>query len=383
MKSRVSNLNKYIAGVCLLSVVSQIPFIYQNRILSMIPNIAWVFLTFFLIIKRGNKITLNAVLILPIIFDIYCIVAQFILGNDYISSNLFKPINMCTFLFLVGSLISDYFDHKSLVIFSKYYIIGAVITGLFVYVQRFLGKSITSGGYGGKNSLATIILIALILLVMLWKELIDNRIKKVMGILCLVFFVYFLLILKSRTNLINLFIFIIYYIFSSNTNSNNKVILVTILVIAYIYIIKNEQIYDIIVNKILLNGKDANNLNDITSNRMDHLDVFLNLFPNHELFGIGGHYLESFPLTVLLSYGILGSIWVFAFALLPIYYAIKGIYYKNKDKLFSIVLLLISASLIINGIAEEQPPFGPGIKCFVMWFLFGIYYNQKSKKYRR
>lgn len=380
MKFKVCNINKYIAVVCLLSVISQIPFIYQNSILSMIPNIAWVFLTLFLIKIKGNRIKLNAVLILPIIFDIYCIVAQITLGNNYISSNLFKPINMCTFLFLVGNLISDYFDRKSLVIFSKYYIIGTVITSLFVYVQYFLGKSITSGGYGGKNSLATIVLLALILLVMLWKELIDNRIKKIMGILGLVFFVYFLLILKSRTVLFNLLIFIIYYIFSSNTSLKNKVILITILVIAYIYIMQNEQIYDLFINKILLNGKDANNLNDITSNRMDHLDVFLNLFPNHELFGIGGHYLESFPLTALLSYGILGSIWIFVFALLPIYYGIKGIYYKNKDKLFSIILILISASLIINGIAEEQPPFGPGIKCFVMWFLFGIYYKQKTKK---
>jgi len=380
VKFKVCNINKYIAVVCLLSVISQIPFIYQNSILSMIPNIAWVFLTLFLIKIKGNRIKLNAVLILPIIFDIYCIVAQITLGNNYISSNLFKPINMCTFLFLVGNLISDYFDRKSLVIFSKYYIIGTVITSLFVYVQYFLGKSITNGGYGGKNSLATIVLLALILLVMLWKELIDNRIKKIMGILGLVFFVYFLLILKSRTVLFNLLIFIIYYIFSSNTSLKNKVILITILVIAYIYIMQNEQIYDLFVNKILLNGKDANNLNDITSNRMDHLDVFLNLFPNHELFGIGGHYLESFPLTALLSYGILGSIWIFVFALLPIYYGIKGIYYKNKDKLFSIILILISASLIINGIAEEQPPFGPGIKCFVMWFLFGIYYKQKSKK---
>ncbi|WP_172471944.1 hypothetical protein, partial [Thomasclavelia cocleata] len=201
MKFKICKIDKYVSVVCFISVISQIPFFYQNAILSMIPNIAWVFLTLFLIRIKGNNLKLNIIVLLPAMFDVYCIILQIISGNNYISSNLFKPVNMCTFLFIAGTLVSDYFNHDSLVSFSKSYIAATVVTSFFIYVEYFLGKSIASGGYlyGGKNSLATIIFTAVILLIMMWKKLTDSKFKKILSIFSLIFFIYFLLLLKSRT----------------------------------------------------------------------------------------------------------------------------------------------------------------------------------------
>lgn len=373
-------INKYICIVCLISTLSQIPYIYNNSILSKLVSLAWLVLAYILLIHNGFEIPRNNVLWLPIIFDVYCLVGKTILNNDYIGANLFRPVNLCAFVFLVGMLVSKMFNFKSLIEFSKAYIWGTGITSIVIYFQYCFGRSVEGNGYlyNGKNSLASIVLISMILMIILRQYLFTTKMKKISMCVLIGFDIYFLFILKSRTTLLCFAVLLGWFVISRDTKWSVKLLIIAIISIATLYIINNELLYDTIVNTILLNGKSTTNLNDITSNRMDHVETFKTLFPQNEIFGIGGYYLESFPLTALLSFGWLGSVWIFLFALSPIFSGIKGIYYRNKDKIFSLILLAVSISLIVNGLAEEQPPYGPGIKCFAMWFFYGIYCGQSD-----
>lgn len=372
--------NRYICVVCLISTLSQIPYVYNNGILSRMVSLSWLILAGVLLTNNGFKISKSYVFLLPVIFDLYCIVVETISGNDYISSNLFRPVNLCTFVFIVGLLASEVFDFESLIAFAKTYIWGTAITSIIIYFQYCFGRAVSGNSYlyNGKNSLASIVLISIILMVILRKYLFNTKIKKMLMMLLIVCDIYFLFILKSRTTLICFAVLLVWFVMSRDTKWSVKAFVVAIICLVSWCIFNNEALYDTVVNTILLNGKSSTDLNDITSNRMDHLTIFQSLFPGNEIIGIGAYYLESFPLTSLLSFGWLGSVWIFMFALSPILSGFRGIYYRNKDKIFTLILLAISISLIVNGIAEEQPPFGPGIKCFAMWFLYGIYCGQSN-----
>lgn len=383
-------VNKYICIVCFISTISQIPYIYSSAILSKMVSLSWMALAGMLLISNGLKIPRCSVLAFPIIFDLFCIIGQIILGYNYVGANLFRPVNLCTFVFIVGLLASNVFDFESLVLFAKTYVWGTTITSIIIYFQYCFGKTVSENDYlyNGKNSLASIILVSMIFVVLLRKYFCTTKIKKIIMILLIIYDIYLLFILKSRTTLVCFAALLIWFVVSKNTKWSVKLFIIVSICLFLWYIFNNEKMYDTIVNTILLNGKEATNLNDITSDRMDHFTIFQSLFPGNELIGIGGYYLESFPLTALLSFGWIGSIWIFAFAFAPILSGVQGIYYRSKNQLFSFILLAISISLIINGIAEEQPPFGPGIKCFAMWFLYGVYFGksqyidlQKRRKY--
>ena len=52
---------------------------------------------------------------------------------------------------------------------------------------------------------------------------------------------------------------------------------------------------------------------------------------------------------------------------------------KTNNKLKHLVFLL-SIMLIVNGLFEELAPFGPGVKCFSLWFYFGFYIGNLRRK---
>lgn len=372
--------NKYMSIVCVISVLSQIPYIYNSAIFSKLSSIAWFLFAGLLLINNGYTICKSNIVLFPVLFDLYCLIMEMISGNNYIGADLFRPVNLCTFVFLVGILESRFFDFKSLIIFVKSYIGGTLITSIIIYFKYCFGRAITGNGYlyNGKNSLASIVLISIILTVVLREYLFISKLEKIGMKLLIVYNIYFLFILKSRTTLVCLAVLIVWFVVSRDTKWSVKVFVISVMGLITWVILSNQVLYDTVVNIIILNGKNSTNLNDITSNRMDHVAIFQTLFPGNEAFGIGGYYLESFPLTMLLSFGWVGSMGVFLFAISPILSGVKGLCQRNKDKVFTIILLAVSVSLLVNGIAEEQPPFGPGIKCFVMWFLYGIYCGQSN-----
>ena len=106
--------NKYIVMVCLVSVLSQIPYIYNNNILNKMVSVSWFMFAGLLLVNNGYTIYKSKILLIPIIFDFYCLITETITGNNYMGSNLFRPVNLCTFVFIVGILVSELFDFKSL-----------------------------------------------------------------------------------------------------------------------------------------------------------------------------------------------------------------------------------------------------------------------------
>ena len=128
----------------------------------------------------------------------------------------------------------------------------------------------------------------------------------------------------------------------------------------------------------MLNNKDVSDITAVTSNRDEHLEKFVRLFPSYCLWGNGGAYLESFPLAVLLSYGIIGGIPVLMYSLLPLHIAMKNVKVETY-RVFCIVIIALNIIMWVNGIFEEQSPFGPGVKCYYLWLVTGLFLGYKKR----
>ncbi len=358
---------------CFLSVISQLPFIYQNAVLKPISTAIWVVLLVVLLIWDPH-LFLRTPILFPILFDIWCLFCEARTGftMKYLNAAIFRSVNLCTFVLEVGWMLSEYYSKALLKKLAKAYLYAATIFSAVIFVEYFLGRSIVGHGYlyNAKNSAASIVLIAFVLLCVMKAEILPFR-SKPLGISLGIFYVVILIYMQSRTVLLCALCALVWYLICVEKRWRVKFAILILFALAVLFVLNNETAYHTIVENILLNGKESDDLSGITSNRIDHLARFRELFPQSPFWGWGGTYLESFPLAALASFGLLGGGLLFLYMLFPIVTGIRLVLCR-KDRKLGYMLIAVSITLLINGIAEELPPFGPGVKCFFMWFLAGL-----------
>ncbi len=359
------SINKWVYGLCFLSVLSQLPGMSSDWVKGV-----WIVFFIYIVLLSGMKIPLSKVLMFPIGFNFYALIVRSFTNNDF---SFAQVVNMAVFIFVIGMMVGRFFNEKMFLNIASSYVVATLITSVVVWYVAIRGRVLSAGGYlyGSKNSFASIMLIEFAIIVILREELFRSSIAKIVYYFIVIYNLYMLLYLKSRTTLVALIILTLTHILFSNIKYSRKLILVVLIIAAVFFVINNEKAYDLIINNIWLKGKEANDVDGITSNRTEHIDIFKEYFPEHPWIGRGDSWLESFPLYSLFSYGILGSIMLFSFALSPI---IIGIIYliRTKRRKVASVLIATSISLLINCLGEVAVPFGPGVKCFLMWFLAGI-----------
>lgn len=373
MISKKKFYEKGIVLACILCNISQIPELMQNRVVSIGYTVCWVLLAVLLFFN--NRLINIRYFLLPVIFDLFCVIGSLLWGG-YLNSNLFRPINLCTFILLIGTWAGEYLDYGSLKNISQAYIASALLVAINLYLNLFRGVDWANTGYlyGSKNSAGQIFLVASILLIIFfWKK------KIIVSSILIVFFASLIFMMKSRASIITLLIAIVYLVVGGLKKSSHKMIGVLIIGIVIVSVLQNDSLYDLFINEIMLNNRDVSDITAVTSNRDEHLERFIKLFPTYCLWGNGGAYLESFPLAALLSYGVMGGIPILLYSLFPLWVAIKNVKIEQY-RIFCIVIIALNLIMWINGIFEEQSPFGPGVKCFYLWLVTGLFLGYKRRK---
>ncbi len=355
--------------VVFLTNITQMPQLIGSGLNSRITLLCWGACVVFLIVTRRLKIgikNLNAFFaLLALIVLSYLFEA--ITGNNYHNIALVYPFIVSVFVFMIGSLLA--FDYHQLQMSKIYYsyIISGLFVGISVYLDSFAsGFSWTSRGYAyeSKNSVAQIILTVVILLVFIE---INNFLLQIARVAILVFMLLLLFMLKSRASLIGLAAVVIVVLFNKSIKRRYKILLGIGLIVGVYAVCTDPELYDIVVEGIIYAGRNHQDLNDLSSGRYDMFKQFVEIFPENFILGTGLYYLESFPLSVLCQYGILGSIPVIIFLLLP--FAMFKRMGKTVDRRILIVMLVC---YYLNGLFEELAPLGPGVKCYFLWFLLGL-----------
>lgn len=281
------------------------------------------------------------------------------------------------FIFLVGNMGGKYASDEVIEKICLSYIIGTVIVSVSVFIQYFgFGYDMSSSiyAYQSKNSFAQIVFTAIILLMIKFKP--QRKIHTIIKWGLIAFEILLMAYLRSRATLVSFLVAVVILVLSRNTRKSLKA-LVTIACIALIFLmLTNEPINEVIFNDILFAGRDSSNLDELTSGRVTILQNFPELISGNWLFGIGSRYFECFYLSAILQFGLIGGIILIIISFVPAYYGV--LLSRTSENWY--ILMVIAVGYLVDGIFEGLTPFGAGIKCYFMWFLFGLLISRSNHR---
>lgn len=153
-------------------------------------------------------------------------------------------------------------------------------------------------------------------------------------------------------------------------NKKKKIIVIIGVILLLILLFISDNFNDIVLNNIIFAGRDINDLDNLSSGRISIIREFPILIKNNWLTGIGPFYFECFPLSAILQFGLFAGGILIYISLLPLITSIK----RKSNDLWEI-LYFLSIGYFINSLFEGLAPFGPGIKCYFLWLLFGILFS--------
>lgn len=363
---------------CIVSNISQVPALFGNGLVSGLYTLLWVSLAGIVAIKKPLfKISW---IIWPLLFDVFCVLMHFVNGRGYTDSNLFRPVNLCAFVLVVGAMAGQFLSDDTYRKTNSAFVLSTFVVAVYIYLNYFRGANWAGSGvylYTSKNSAGQILLVAAVIM---WIEMYD--IHKMLATIGILFMVALIFMMKSRATLVSLIIVVLYLAFIHNHRFSKKIGYLLLGVIAVMIVLSNQQLYHVVVENVLLRNKDINDITGVLSDRNLQLQSFIIRFPQYAAIGTGGSYLESFPLAVLLSYGVIGSIPVLVFSIMPMIISLRDVHHPVLGKKATIVMCL-NIMMWVNGVFEEQSPFGPGVKCYFLWLMLGLYIGSKivSERY--
>jgi hypothetical protein len=364
-----------------LTIISQIPQIIDLNV-SNYFQLGWLFS--FIMFAIYNNLKLNQILLNLIFVSVIFIFT--ILSLSYIGYMPYSEsphwINALKTLFVIivsynMGLVLEFNDfRKKMALVS---LVGGGILAYSVYIYSFsidfnLGNR--TYAYNNKNSVSQLLL-SLVLMVILFLPKIYS---KAITVLIKTFFSFMLfvllLFLKSRATILSFILIFIYFIYKANRAA--RYFLILLFLILFILLIYDEYVYDIIVNQVLLNSSKINNLNEISSGRLDYVSVFLFHFFKNPFLGNGYVFVENYLMSILVDFGIVLGMYFIYFLLLPIYVLYVS---NNRDvKDFRSPLDIFLVIYYFNSLFEQQAPLGPGSKNFLLWMFFGFYLSCLKRK---
>lgn len=366
--------------VCVVTNLSQMTFFIEAELSTIICGIAWLICGSSILINgsfvfRKKSLT---IIITTIIFFFLVTLNYIITREDYWSSAHIKSLLIVLFIFIIGCGVSNKINIQAFDRVIWGYVISAFIVAVDVHIRFFAtGFDITSRiyAYDSKNSLSQILLTAIILLVFgLSTE--SKKIVLKWGIIGELFLL--LCMMKSRATLLGFSA--VYFFFLSNKNIKKRLKLCSIIFViaAIVIIVTNEQLNKLIIQDILFAGRNAANIDDLTSGRIFLVNKGLQLIHDNVFFGVGNLYLDCYPIDVILQFGLFPGIVLCIIAIIPLLFIIKEIRYSGQSYNIYISLFIISVTYLINGFFEALTPLGPGVKCYFLWLLYGMLINRST-----
>lgn len=362
----------YITSFCILllsiflTIFGQLPY-FSTRGITQIFQIGWIIALVPLCIFFYKRFIRNLlyILLISIPFLIYLLLATIskIPAISYQGTTL---LFLSLYIFLIGSLFSPFLNKTQIKLIMIVYLVASIIYAAVIYLSKLKGVDISGSIYAvsTKNSTGPILMIGVFCAFYIFNgKTVWNYLFKY-----LIAFVLIIIIalMKCRTVLICLPFIIFIVIFIKVKKLWVKLLAVGIFVISVLLIIFIPQLNDFIIKDILFNGKT--NVDDIFSGRLTQISkAFENFKP---IFGSGNSYVDCMPVSILATYGIVGTICLLPLLALPFIIFCQNIFKgdKNKDLFVLLLLCLFFFEFIFEGFGF----IGPGAKSFIFWLMCGF-----------
>ena len=370
-----------LAITCFFTNLSQLPLIVSYGLSSILSILTWgIFIVYSLIVYNDWKISkyISPYLLISMVFLLFILILELFSRNSYLKSGLIYPFFLSMVMLFLASNVGEDITKKDFELIATAYIWGAFIVALNVFFEYLIGIDISDVkyAYASKNSISQIFLTACILLVA-FKYNNNKKITKILYTIMVLAFIYVMLLLKSRATIIVIPILLIFLFVKAGKKIRHlrTIFIIILFAIAIVFAIK-PQLWNSLINDIILAGRGSNDLNDITSGRIDEWASFWQDMEKSWLFGQGRQKRESIILTAFLEFGLPMGFLVLSIAVSPMILSCsKG---RLNTKLGAITFC-IALSYCFNGIFEQLSPFGPGVKCYFLWIVLGILLSKANK----
>lgn len=373
-QEKTSALTKICMVAFFLSNISYLPFFANSGVTQLLSIPAWGLIGIAILFRSSLFLSRRDIGMICFLMTAACLICVFQLftGRDYFGSLLTKCVFIAIVVSFVGEMVAasgeTYGQERKL--FISYIIATAVLCAV-VYFSYLQGQDLADRQYvyTSKNETAFLAVTSIILLLFWGVEKDGTWLKKAMRVVLAVLLVAVIVLMRCRSMLLCVPVILATYLFQRSSSRPIK-ILIVVAVTALLIAMQNDTVYDTVVNQILFAGRETNDVNDISSGRMDQIRWALEEFGKHPWVGTGNTAtVDCFYVSVLMQYGvILGA----GLIILSIYPAVWGYwYYKKTNSKLGLILTLCSACYIIGGFFEENAPYGPGTRCYLMWFLWG------------
>lgn len=357
-----------LAVVC--SILSQMPTLLQTSLGDAL-KVTWILplvISLFTCGKRFADSPVRVCLAFIIAFTVYCLFAETLTGNQYFDSADYKNILISLGIFITSY--ASWFRIKSQSFLNALIVASAIATlatGYVIYRDFLSTTSITQllYAYASKNSAAQILLNTVIFCLAFKAK--NKSLYLMLGCAALIM-IGEIFMLKSRATILSLAFVLVYLGFKSKNKKLRKAIWMGAIIVG-VYLVANAAAMGTLVDNILLANRDASNVNDVSSGRVVLIGLALAKFEQSPFLGAGNFYIDCFPVSIIGQFGIIGAIIIFTFL---IYIFRKELKMLRANNFFYVVSFLLYGSIMVNSLFEAQPPFGPGMKCFMVWMGMGF-----------
>lgn len=359
-----------------LSILSQLPIFLESgasdymKMFWLVPAIVIIPQT----LKSLSNVNIRIFLLFVFTFYLYCFLMESFQNINYIGADL-NNILISFFIFTVSFC---YFklnhSQKDINIICFVLLTVSGIVAFIIYTSASLVSTLeeTIYAYNNKNSMGQILLSNLIFCSFMYK--LEKKRLIIFKWLAVIFLIVVMFLLKSRSTILGFFFVILYFAFSQKY-LKYRFYLFGLLLASVLIVLNSSSMYQMLVENILFANQDVTDINALSSSRVDRYPFYISGFMQSPLIGNGNRYFDCMPLIMLYQYGILGTIIVFLF-ILKIYISINKI--KN-DTILNLSAYLLLCVFLINSLFEAQAPFGPGIKCFLLWMTMGFSFSNMFK----
>ena len=131
-----------------------------------------------------------------------------------------------------------------------------------------------------------------------------------------------------------------------------------------------------LINNIIFANRNSSSLDSLSSGRISQIKFAWYYFSNNPFWGVGKFKTtDCFYISALVNFGI----FAYPLIVMAVYPFIWSIYnYKlYKENTIYICFIFISVSMTIISFVEELAPFGPGVRCYILWLCWGVFLSLK------
>ena len=366
--------------VCIISNISYYP-IFQASGYGRIAAIAvWILLLFMV----ASRLTQDWTSTLGRFFRLYCVFAintmivGAVNGVNAFDNHFFQIVTIAFLIFLISNRFGQEIDVEDLRMICTAYFYSMAIMAVPLFFVYLRGTDLSSLIYSyqyGKNEIALLLLCALFIGSTIYNP--QSTIKKLIRIGAIVFFVVDILFLRTRSALLGIGLWgIVLFLKAKRFRKDVRVLGITAIILIIAYLLTHGSVLDSFLNDIVYAGRDANDLNNLSSGRGDQIAAAWDTFKENVVFGVGDRRTcDSFYFSVLANYGLLG--WpLIIMSFIPLIWSIKNF---NLYDDVSLCFFLVTASFFLLSLLEELAPFGPGTRCYLLWLMWGVLVQNKAR----